>query len=134
MCAGGQGTSVVFRQTVCRALVSATCTDASDLTIREESKGDDLPISEITVAAFQSPAISPHPEPFIVEALRAAGTLTIALVATMGGAGIGPIAFSPVTITDGTPGWHGFGPVSVAPKCQRQGMGSVLILEGLAQQ
>ncbi len=46
---------------------------------------------------------------------------------------MGHIAFSPVTIFDGTPDWYGLGPVSVLPKFQRMGIGSALIREGLSR-
>ena len=46
---------------------------------------------------------------------------------------MGHIAFSPVTISDGSPNWYGLGPVSVLPECQRRGIGSALIQEGIAR-
>ena len=46
---------------------------------------------------------------------------------------IGHIAFSPVTISDGTLGWYGLGPVSVLPEYQRQGIGKALIREDLSR-
>lgn len=73
--------------------------------------------------------ISNHTEPFIIEALRAAGALTISLVAELGG----HIAFSPVTMSDGSFGWFGLGLLSVLPEFQRQGVGGALIREGLAR-
>lgn len=51
----------------------------------------------------------------IVEALRAAKALAVSLVAELDGRVVGHIAFSPVTLSDGTPGWYGLGPVSVLP-------------------
>lgn len=77
--------------------------------------------------------ISNHTEPFIIEALRAAGALTISLVAELGGQVGGHIAFSPVTMSDGSFGWFGLGPLSVRPEFQRQGVGGALIREGLAR-
>ena len=104
-----------------------------DATIRNETSVDASAISEVTVAAFNTLAISNHTEQFIIEALRAAKVLTVSLVAEMEGHVIGHIAFSPVTISDGTPDWYGLGPVSVLPEYQRQGIGKALIREGLAQ-
>lgn len=46
---------------------------------------------------------------------------------------VGHIAFSPVTIADGTTGWYGLGPVSVLPEFQRAGIGTALIKEGLSR-
>ncbi|MBU2470362.1 MAG: N-acetyltransferase, partial [Proteobacteria bacterium] len=43
------------------------------------------------------------------------------------------VAFSPVSISDGSPDWYGLGPVSVLPELHSQGIGSALIREGLAR-
>ncbi len=98
-----------------------------DIVIRSETNDDIGTIAEVTVAAFQTLAISNHTEQFIIEALRAARALTVSLVAELGGRVIGHIAFSPVTISDGARDWYGLGPVSVLPECQRQGIGKTLI-------
>jgi len=101
--------------------------------IRNETSADVGVIAEVTVAAFETLAISNHTEQFIVAALRAAKALTVSLVADMDGRVVGHIAFSPLTISDGCPNWYGLGPVSVRPECQRQGIGSALIREGIAR-
>ena len=103
----------------------------SEIDIRSETIDDIGPIAEVTVAAFQTLEISNHTEQFIIEALRAAKVLTLSLVAVIDGRVIGHIAFSPVTISDGTQDWYGLGPVSVLPEYQRQGIGKALIQEGL---
>ncbi len=103
------------------------------IVIRDETDADAIAIGEVTAAAFMSLAISNHTEQFIIEALRAAGALSVSLVAEMDGRVVGHIAFSPVTISDGTPGWYGLGPVSVLPDYQRQGIGNALIREGLSR-
>ena len=46
---------------------------------------------------------------------------------------VGHVAASPVTIDDGTPGWYGLGPVSVAPQWQGRGLGSRLVRAALAE-
>ncbi len=99
--------------------------------IRNESSRDVSAITDVTVAAFAALEISNHTEQFIIHALRNANALTISLVADLDGRLIGHIAFSPVTISDGTPNWYGLGPVSVLPEYQRQGIGKALIEEGL---
>jgi putative acetyltransferase len=101
--------------------------------IRNETKEDIDVITEVTVAAFKTLDISNHTEQFIITALRAAKALTISLVAEMDGQVVGHVAFSPVTISDGTENWYGLGPVSVSPKYQRQGIGKQLIREGLTR-
>jgi putative acetyltransferase len=103
------------------------------IVIRSETDADVSAISEVTVAAFETLEISNHTEQFIIEALRAAKALAVSLVAEMDGSVIGHIAFSPVTISDGTRDWYGLGPVSVLPAYQRQGIGKALIQEGLSR-
>jgi putative acetyltransferase len=100
--------------------------------IRNETAADIEAIAEVTEAAFETLAISRHTEQFIIKALRAAGALTVSLVAEIGGKVVGHVAFSPVTISDGNPHWYGLGPVSVLPSYQRQGIGTALITEGLS--
>ena len=63
----------------------------------------------------------------------AANALAISLVAEVDGEVVGHIAFSPVTISDGSQNWYGLGPISVLPKCQRQGIGRALMQEGLSR-
>jgi putative acetyltransferase len=103
------------------------------IVIRNETHDDVCAITEVTVAAFKTLEISNHTEQLIIEALRAAKALTISLVAEMDGRVIGHIAFSPVTISDGTPNWYGLGPVSVLPEHQRKGIGKALIKEGVSR-
>ena len=101
--------------------------------IRSETSADVSAIAEVTAAAFKTLAISDHTEQFIIAALRAAKALTVSLVAEVDGRVVGHIAFSPVTISDGSPNWYGLGPVSVLPECQRRGIGSALIQEGISR-
>lgn len=105
----------------------------SKIVIRNETDADVGAITEVTIAAFKTLAISNHTEQFIIEALRAAKALTISFVAEVDGCVAGHIAFSPITISDGTQNWYGLGPVSVLPAYQRQGVGKALIREGLAR-
>lgn len=103
------------------------------IVIRSERDADENAIAEVTAAAFETLEISNQTEQFIIEALRAAGALKLSLVAELDGRVIGHIAFSPVSISDGTLNWYGLGPVSVLPEFQRQGVGKALIREGLSQ-
>ena len=104
-----------------------------NIVIRNETDADIAAIREVTVAAFKTLEISGHTEQFVIEALRAAKALTVSLVAELDGRVVGHIAFSPLTISDGTRNWYGLGPVSVLPEYQRQGIGKALIEEGLSQ-
>jgi len=83
------------------------------IVIRSERDADASAIAEVTAAAFETLEISNQTEQFIIEALRAAGALTLSLIAELDGRVIGHIAFSHVSISDGTPNWYGLGPVSV---------------------
>ena len=104
-----------------------------EIIIRSETPADVDAIAEVTVAAFKDLAISNQTEQFIIAALRAAGALTVSLVAQVDGRVVGHIAFSPVTISDGCPNWYGLGPVSVLPEYQRRGIGTALMREGLSR-
>ena len=101
--------------------------------ICNETAADADAITAVTLAAFATLEISQHTEQFIVKALRAAGALAVSLVAELDGRVVGHVAFSPVVLSDGTPDWHGLGPVSVLPAHQRQGIGKALIRQGLAR-
>jgi putative acetyltransferase len=101
--------------------------------IRNEIEADVDAITEVTVAAFKTLEISNHTEQFIVEALRANNALSVSLIAEVDGHVVGHVAFSPMTISDGTQNWYGLGPVSVLPEHQRKGIGKSLILEGISR-
>ena len=101
--------------------------------LRSETDVDTSAITDVTVAAFKTLEISNHTEQFIITALRAAKALSVSLVAEVERRVIGHIAFSPVTISDGTRNWFGLGPVSVLPEYRRQGIGKALIQEGLSR-
>jgi putative acetyltransferase len=103
------------------------------IAIRSETDADAGAIADLTIAAFSTLPVSGHTEQFIVAALRAAKALSVSLVAEMNGRIVGHIAFSPVTMSDGSAGWYGLGPVSVLPEFQRQGIGGALIQEGLSR-
>lgn len=100
--------------------------------IRDERGGDEAAIAALTEAAFRETPHSSGTEAAIVGHLRADGDLSLSLVAeTDDRAIVGHVAFSPVTIADGAPGWFGLGPASVIPLRQRAGIGAALIGEGL---
>ena len=101
--------------------------------IRHERESDIDAIFNVTKAAFENHPISNHTEQYIVNALRAAKALSLSLVAEIDGKVVGHIAFSPVTISDGTDHWYGIGPVSVLSEFQRKGCGKALVNEGLAR-
>jgi predicted N-acetyltransferase YhbS len=100
--------------------------------IRNETPQDIEAVGRVTIAAFHSAAHSTHTEQFIVDALRAAGVLTVSLVAELEDKIVGHVAASPISISGHPPGWHGLGPVSVAPERQRRGVGTLLVTTALA--
>ena len=110
---------------------SGTPPKAVTLTIRQESPSDIPAIHALTEAAFLDAPHASHTEQFLVDALRKAGALSISLVAEDDGVTLGHVAVSPVSISDGAPGWYGLGPISVTPERQRQGIGSRLMVEVL---
>lgn len=99
--------------------------------IRQERPRDAATIRALTDAAFKGMPFSDQTEARVIDALRAAGALTLSLVATQGGEIIGHVAFSPVRINGEAGDWYGLGPVSVRPDHQRTGIGQALIREGL---
>ncbi|WP_338066162.1 N-acetyltransferase [Billgrantia endophytica] len=104
---------------------------ANPFTLRPETPADTDAIERVTVAAFLDAPHTDHNEQHIVRALREAGALSLSLVAEQDGEVVGHVAVSPVTLSDGTPGWFGLGPISVIPARQGQGIGSALVREAL---
>lgn len=102
------------------------------LNIRTEGPEEADAISELTTRAFESAEHSDGSEAQIVERLRAAGALTVSLVAEEAGVLLGHVAVSPVEV-DGHHGWQGLGPISVAPERQHRGIGSALMRAALAE-
>lgn len=106
--------------------------DSDRLRIEPERPGDANEIRRITTAAFAPMPFSDGDEARVIDALRAAGALSVSLVAISAeGELVGHIAFSPVRIDGRAGDWYGLGPVSVAPDRQRQGVSSALIANGL---
>jgi putative acetyltransferase len=102
--------------------------------IRQERPEDAPTIRALTDAAFKGMPFSDQTEARVIERLRAAGALTLSLVAIEpGGEIIGHVAFSPVTIDGAAGDWYGLGPVSVWPARQRGGVGQALIRQGLQE-
>lgn len=106
----------------------------STITIRLERVGDAPAIFALTKAAFRDLKFSNGDEQHLVNQLREDGDLALSLVAeSLDLAIIGHIAFSRVSISDGSQDWYGLGPVSVIPLRQKSGIGSALIERGIAE-
>ncbi|WP_119256362.1 GNAT family N-acetyltransferase [Shinella zoogloeoides] len=101
--------------------------------LRPERDGDIDAIRALTERAFRTARHADGTEHLIIDRLRAAGALTLSLVAEEGGAVVGHVAFSPISVSDGSAGWYGLGPISVDPSRQGEGIGSGLVRDGLAR-
>lgn len=107
--------------------------------IRDEEGHEAGAIAELVTAAFATAPHSDGNEARILEGLRAAGALTLGLVAVEDTCGApardgpvaGHVAFSPVAIDGVDGGWFALGPIAVAPRLQRRGIGAALVREGL---
>jgi len=102
----------------------------SGLILREERPADAAAIRVVLEAAFPTCA-----EADLVERIRAAGAVRpdLSLVAELGGAVVGHILLSPVTLeTGGGPeAVLELAPMAVVPDHQREGIGSALVIAGL---
>lgn len=101
--------------------------------VRIESPSDREAVRALNARAFDGPT-----EATIVDTIRAAGGVTLSLVAEDdAGDVVGHILFSPVTIErDGTLDAStavGLAPMAVAPAQQHRGIGSALVREGLVR-
>lgn len=101
--------------------------------IRDEDADDAAAIEALTRAAFAQAEHADGTEHLIIRRLRAAGALTLSLVAADEAALLGHVAVSPVSLSDGRPGWHGLGPISVRPSRQGRGIGAALMQAALAR-
>jgi len=96
--------------------------------VREETPADAAGVRSVNEEAFGRPE-----EADIVEALRAAGAVTLSLVAVEGDDVIGHILFSPVTVETAQGPWPavGLGPMAVVPRLQGRSVGGALVRAGL---
>ncbi len=96
-------------------------------TVRAERDGDTDAIARVNRSAFGGAT-----EAFLVDRLRERGQLVVSLVAESDDAIVGHIAFSPVAIDEAEASRGvGLGPMAVLPSMQRQGIGTLLVEEGL---
>ncbi|MEO6029980.1 MAG: N-acetyltransferase [Candidatus Binatia bacterium] len=95
------------------------------MVVRDETPQDTDAVRNIVTRAFERPD-----EAALVDALRAAGKATLALVAEQDGRVVGHVLFSPVTL-DGAPFGWGLAPLAVLPEEQGSGRGSALARAGL---
>lgn len=100
------------------------------LLVRPETPADVGAIRDINRAAFGVSA-----EADLVDHLRADGDLLLSLVAEREGRIVGHCGFSRLTVTDAGRMAAGvsLGPVAVLPECQRNGIGRMMIRDGIAR-
>lgn len=91
--------------------------------IRPEAPADIAAIHDLVAGCFPSDA-----EARLIDALRAAGRLSLSLVAEDAGGILGHVAFSPMT---GLVGGVGLAPLAVHPAHRRRGIGAQLARAGL---
>ena len=95
--------------------------------VRAEEPRDIPAIFAVHCASFATDA-----EARLVDSLRAAGRLSVSLVADANDAIVGHVAFSPVSTASGAVG-IGLGPLAVLESHRRKGVGARLVDSGLAQ-
>jgi putative acetyltransferase len=100
----------------------------SEMLIRPERIEDIQEIRSINLKAFDTVA-----DADLVEALRKSSIPLVSLVAEQDGELVGHILFSPTVLEEGSSGISiaGLAPTAVLPACQKKGIGSMLVEEGL---
>ena len=100
------------------------------IVIRAETKEDQAEIRRVNELAFASPN-----EAELVDRLREQAAPIISFVAALDGEVVGHIFFSPVTVESEEAAFTAMGlaPMAVMPAHQNQGVGSLLVREGLMQ-
>jgi putative acetyltransferase len=95
------------------------------VSIHPERPGDVAAIHAVHAASFPTEL-----EARLIGLLRTAGRLPVSLVAEVGGAIVGHVAFSPVTTASGDVG-AGLAPVAIIAPHRRQGIAAELVRVGL---
>ena len=108
-------------------------TSSRDLTIRECGATETAARDALITRAFRDAPHADGTEAAIAAALEARGKASVSRLALRARAVVGCVRTSPVTLSDGTPGWHGLGPIAVEPALQQQGIGSELMEAALAR-
>jgi putative acetyltransferase len=98
------------------------------LRIRDETAADHAAVRQVHRLAFGQ-----EEEARLVDVLRAGGFARVSLVAENDGQVVGHVLFSdlPIITPKGTVAALALAPLAVLPACQRQGIGSALVRQGL---
>jgi putative acetyltransferase len=102
------------------------------LQIGPETPADEQAIEALLRAAFAHHPHSNQTEHLLVDTLRAAGALSLSLVARDDAGLAGYAGFSPVTVDGADCGCHAMAPLAVSPDRQGHGIGRQLVEAGLA--
>jgi putative acetyltransferase len=97
-----------------------------EVAVRPEAPGEQEAVRKINQSAFQQPQ-----EAELVDRLRMHARPFVSLVAKSGGAIVGHILFTPVTLEAYEGLLMGLAPMAVSPDVQRRGVGSALIRAGV---
>lgn len=129
----GGGVSWIY---VChQSLNRKSVNSRSEILIRAEVLADFASISDLTVEAFEPSEFGHNGEAQIVQQLREQNDAIMSLVAVVEAELLGHVMFSKCHIDTGALAFEGaaLAPMSVAPKRQRAGIGSRLVVDGLSR-
>jgi predicted N-acetyltransferase YhbS len=108
-----------------------------DVTVRRETEKDHEAVFELVRLAFENAEYGDHDEQYLVERLRRSQAFVpeLSLVAESRGRIVGHIMLTELVIETekGRVRSLTLAPVSVLPECQKRGIGSKLIIEGLSE-
>lgn len=99
--------------------------------IRPETPADEFAIAALLKAAFAGHPRSNQTEHILVDTLRAAGALSLSLVAEDALGVAGYAGFSAVSIDGADCGCHVLAPLAVSPNRQQHGIGRALVEAGV---
>jgi putative acetyltransferase len=103
--------------------------------IRPEMPSDQAPIRRVTIEAFANSEFGHNGEAELVDLLRENCERRVSLVAVQDDEIVGHVLFTPAEIRTAGHHWQGWGlgPLSVITSRQQKGIGSALVVEGLAR-
>jgi putative acetyltransferase len=101
---------------------------ARPIAVRQEQPGDAAAVHRVVAAAFKG-----RTEADLVDKLRANGRFALSLVAVQGGAVVGHVLLTDVTVAGHglVPRGAGLAPLAVRPTFQRRGIGAMLVRAAL---
>jgi len=104
-----------------------------DVSLRAATPADEDVIEILTLVSYFQVEGSRQDEHAAIAALRREGLLSLSLVAEHEGYVVGHLAASPLTLSDGSPGWYVIGPLAVGPGHRGQGIATALLQAALVE-